>query len=181
MKRFALLCLPLAAVLGAGCGLDQSEDFETVRGAYTAGPFALGSDHGGSGGDILWEIKPTQLGDHLKQWLIWSGTMVDAIQIYYEKPDGTIYSGGKVGGTGGALQPPMLLGSGQYINQVSGKAAASNDKICVRNNAGTQLCGGGNGGFDWGPDNTSGTNQLGGLKARFHNLVDHIWFYQYTP
>src|SRR3954452_5953021 len=112
MRRIAMMCLPIATMFAVSCGGEQS-DVEVVQGAVTGGALQLGSAaHGGSGGcQPHFNISVLPFApEHIKEWRIWSGSLVDALQIAYEDNNRNVRVSQKVGGNGGNLQVKLLSG-----------------------------------------------------------------------
>ena len=139
------------------------------------GPF------GGNGGGNFWISPPNY--SRLYAMAIRSGTLVDRIQFWYIRSDGTIYTSG-AGGGGGSYYL-QYFASGEYIYQVNGRSGAYVNRLSFftrRIGSGATyriLTFGGTGGSPFYASVPAG-HQLFGFWGRSGAYVDQIGFYGYT-
>ena len=193
MNRSSLLCAPalIAAVALSGCG-EEHEALEETQGAVIqpCSSTAYGSNfkgvlayHGGSGGTTCFD-DPATTTDRIQSFRIWSGSIVDAIQMtYYDPATGTYNQHPKRGGGGGYYNPELLLNSGDYIYSTEGRSAASVDQLCVRAYySQVQKCsstaGGGN---QWLEEHTPYPYQVQGAWTQSGQYLDAIRLRYFTP
>lgn len=175
----ALVAAPLAA---SGCGgdVDQTEAIAMSQGAVD-GPAHGMTIHGGNGGTTTFNFQP--VGDeHLSQWRMWGKVYVDALQMAYELPNGSLRVTSKAGGNGGDLHTLSAWPS-RHIVYTSGRSGSWNDDFCVVDDASNFTCAGGTGGSSWGSEQVpfSVEDEIDGVSGKFGTYIDSLqcWWYLY--
>jgi hypothetical protein len=127
---------------------------------------------GGRGGS---DFADTELrsGGRILEVQIFSGELVDAVQLLYELPDGRTAMGQRHGGPGG--RPNTLrLDSDEHITGISGRCGDQIDSISIRTNKRTSpLFGGSGGNRDYRIDVARG-HQAIGFVGRSGKYLDAI-------
>jgi hypothetical protein len=144
--------------------------------SHLFGPF------GGTGGSPFYIFPPNY--SRLYAMAIRSGSLIDRIQFWYIRRDGTIYTSG-AGGTGGRYYL-QYFASGEYIYQVYGRSGRYVNRLSfytrrLGSTATTYrtLTFGGTGGSPFYATVPAGY-QLFGFWGRAGAYVDQIGFYGYT-
>lgn len=89
--------------------------------------------HGGSGGSAFTDAPPH--GARLSRIIVRSGGAVDAIQLEWTRPDGTVVLGEKHGGNGGT-EHVIALGAKESIIRVEGRSGAMVDSLSFYSSTG---------------------------------------------
>jgi len=145
----------LAAVF---LGFGQTPTASNIAGGRGGSPF---SDSAIPSGAIVSEVH------------VYSGELVDALQLLYTLPDGRTQLGLRHGGSGGR-QNIFQLGSDEYIIGLSGRYGDYLDSIRIHTNKRTSpLYGGSGGNLDYRVDVASG-NYAVGFTGRSGNYIDAI-------
>jgi len=127
---------------------------------------------GGSGGTSFAETM-IQSGGRIVELHVYSADWIDAIQIWYEMPDGRIIFGQRYGGPNGK-ETVFRLDSNEYITGISGRYGDYLDSITVKTNKRTSPRFGGAGGKrDYRLDVAQGSQTVG-FVGRSGQYIDAI-------
>lgn len=159
----------VAATRMAASSAGAVNSFGYQRFSYAAGPF------GGTGGGPFYVFP--QLDCRLYAIGIRSGTLIDAITVWYLNADGTIYTSGKSGGNGGSYYV-QYFAADEYIYQVNGRSGQSLDQLTFYTNH-KSFSYGGTGGGPFSVAVPSGY-QVFGFFGRSGTVIDQLGFYIYS-
>jgi len=127
---------------------------------------------GGNGGDPFQDISSTS-GARITEVRVFTGTMVDSIQIVYVLPNGRTMEGARHGGPGGQAKS-FRLDSDEYIVGISGRYGKNIDSLRIQTNKRTSSLYGGSGGRQDYRIDVPRDNQAVGLIGRSGILLDAI-------
>jgi hypothetical protein len=127
---------------------------------------------GGRGGSPFTDTQIPS-GARVSEIRIFSGDVLDSVQMVYTLPDGRTYEGARHGGGGGQMNT-FRLDSDEYITGISGRFGEYLDSIQIRTNKRTSpLFGGSGGDRDYRIDVERG-NQAVGFLGRSGDYLDAI-------
>jgi hypothetical protein len=129
----------------------------------------------GGGGGGSYSIYPTASTDKIYAIAISSGTLVDALSVWYVRTNGTIYAK-MVGGTGGAFyfQP---FASTEHILAIGGRSGVYLDRLSIYTNYKSFSYGGNGGGAFYAG---AGASQILGFYGGSGSYIDRIGAYVYS-
>lgn len=141
---------------------------------YAYYSYQLGPWGGGGGGG--YSIYPPN-GSRIYAIAVRSGSLVDAITIWYVTPQGTIYYGGSAGGGGGGYYV-QYFSADEYIYAINGRSGKYVDRLSFFTNR-KSFTYGGNGGSPFYASVGAGY-QILGFFGGAGGYVDRIGFWVYT-
>lgn len=133
--------------------------------------------YGGGGGGAFQDNPPTP-NSRIYGINVWSGVLIDAIQVIYIDEFGNIIPGQKHGGNGGGLTS-IILEKDEYIRAISGSSGAFLDHITFFTNKERRFSMGGEGGGYFDGVFFGYEGKLMGISGRCGALIDAIGFWGY--
>ena len=137
-RTILTVLIPLFVLGVSEASAQSSQGGAHVAGAHVAGP------SGGSGGAEFEDVVPDKVRGVLSI-SVCSGDLIDSIQmtVLNRFREMVIYA--KHGGDGGSCQT-LVLSSGEFITEISGRSGQFVDSLVIRTNLGAVLTAGGTGG-----------------------------------
>ncbi len=181
MRLGAILCFPTLVPMGAAMNRLPFYKFCMLIWLLLGiTMFSLGQQPsstttaGGRGGTPFSDVQ-VPYGARVSEIHVYSGNAVDAVQMIYELPDGSSFTGPRHGGGGGQMNV-FRLDSDEYVVGISGRYGQYIDSLQIRTNKRTSPVYGGRGGDRDYQINLERGNQAIGFIGRAGDYLDAIGF-----